>query len=327
MVSTAPSQRTTGSLQLYEGGAVPYHGHLLNTLANYILVLEAADAPNQTSEAVLVLHLKDFFRVLASKEVTQWVQHFTKEATGEHLAYSLAVEMHNNALMHFNRFATSAEHVQHVLDGTDIPLVALDFYDKLRQGVLSNWQRTAGTASLGIYLAPPRTWVSLRPPKATANKSQKTSPTSTPGQAGAGTSSTTRNTAPPTNRQGTGSNPTLGMLHVPDQLRHGPQLPSGKRLCLPFVTKGKSCSGGYTCPNGHITPNNASLLDLQAIDKWVNDTPNVSWVGRRPPKLTDADPSSASPTSPAQTNTQSRALVTFAANTNTTVSPGNNTTG
>jgi hypothetical protein len=47
-------------------------------LASTILTLEVADAPNQAMEAILILHLKDFFKVLAQKDVHNWVETFTK---------------------------------------------------------------------------------------------------------------------------------------------------------------------------------------------------------------------------------------------------------
>jgi hypothetical protein len=294
LVGTANSQRTKGSLQLYNGGSVLFHGHLLNMLANFILVLEAADAPGQATEALLLTHLKEFFRILASKEVTQWIQHFTREATGEHLAYAIALEMHNNALMHFNRFATSADRIQDVLTGTDILATELSFYDGLRAVVINNWQTNAASASLGIYLSPPSTWVSSKANKEPPKKSPKTTDTSSPGGKPPKT-----NTPSPTPTGTGGSNPDYGMLLVPDNIRHGPQMSSGKRLCLLFSAKGKSCTKGYQCTNHHATLKNISLPDLQTIDKWVNDNSAVNWNGRRPSKLGDADAQPTPGTPPA----------------------------
>ena len=156
LVGTTNSQCTKGSLQLYNGGSILFHGHLLNMLANFILVLKVADAPGQATEALLLTHLKEFFCILASKdEVTQWIQHFTWEATGKHLVYAIALEMHNNALMHFNHFATSADRIQDVLTGTDILTTELSFYNGLHTVVINNWQTNAASAtSLGIYMSP-----------------------------------------------------------------------------------------------------------------------------------------------------------------------------
>lgn len=63
--------------------------------STFILILEAADASGQVTKAVLITHLKEFFRILASKEVSQWIQHFTEELNGKHLAYMTALEMHS----------------------------------------------------------------------------------------------------------------------------------------------------------------------------------------------------------------------------------------
>jgi hypothetical protein len=163
-VGTANSQCTKGSLQLYNGGSILFHGHLLNMLTNFILVIEASDAPGQATEALLLTHLKEFFCILASKdEVTHWIQHFTWEATGKHLVYAIALEMHNNALMHFNRFATTADRIQDILTGTDILTTELSFYNGLRTVVINNWQSNAASASLGIYMSPLRLGYPLKP--------------------------------------------------------------------------------------------------------------------------------------------------------------------
>ena len=144
LVGTASSQCTKGSLQLYNGGSILYQGHLLsNMFAKYILILEAANAPGQATKAMLLTHLKEFFRILASKEVTQWIQHLTKN-NSEHLMYAIMLEMHNNTLMHFNLFATSADWIQDVLNGTEILATKLSF---------------TPPPSTGMVIAPPSSWM------------------------------------------------------------------------------------------------------------------------------------------------------------------------
>ena len=100
-------------------------------LASMILTLEVADAPNQVTEAILILHLKDFFKVLAQKDVHNWVEMFTKTERGEHLPYALTLEMHNNCLSYFARFTTDFSQINAVLTGQEIPFSALDFYHML----------------------------------------------------------------------------------------------------------------------------------------------------------------------------------------------------
>lgn len=86
------------------------------------------------------------------------------------------------------------------------------------------------------------------------------------------------------------------MVVVPDNLRNGPQLPSGRRLCLSFCAKGRNCANGYSCPNAHITLGKAGVPDLQAIERWVHDTPSVSWSNGRPRRLAEtAHPTPSSP--------------------------------
>jgi hypothetical protein len=103
LVGATNSHRTKPTLKLFDGGMIQHYSHLLYTLANLLLVLEAADDPNQDGEAILVTHLKEFFKVLTRKEVEQWVETFTKTSEGEHLPYALALDMHNNSLIHLAR--------------------------------------------------------------------------------------------------------------------------------------------------------------------------------------------------------------------------------
>jgi hypothetical protein len=269
-------------------------------LASMILTLEVADAPNQVTEAILILHLKDFFKVLAQKDVHNWVETFTKTERGEHLPYALTLEMHNNCLSYFARFATDFSQINAVLTGQEIPFSALDFYHMLRANVLNNWQKASAADTLGPYVSPLSTWVSPRVNKEASRKVAKTTETLTPGlkqPARTNTTTTSQSMMP----RSAGSNPNWGMIQAPNNIHHGPQLPSGKRLCLAFAVTGQSCSNRYNCANAHISMKNGSLPDLQAIDRWVTDTANITWAHRHPARLNDATATTTPATPPAST--------------------------
>jgi hypothetical protein len=316
LVGATNSQRTKPTLKLYDGGTIQHYSHLLYTLANLLLVLEAADAPNQDDESILVQHLKEFFKVLARKEVEQWIETFTKTSEGEHLPYALALDMHNNSLIHFARFATDPQYTKAALTGEEIPASAIDFYQSVRLSVINNWRKAAAADNLGPYASPPSTWISARAAKEASKKTAKTTEGSTPSSRNNHRNTSSTSQQPTQQRTGTGSDPNLGLLQAPDSIRNGPQLPNGKRLCLPFASKGKTCPHGFNCTGGHVTLRNASLPELQAIDRWVTSTPNVSWQPRRPPRLSENDQtnqtspsptSRATPVTPSTTNSSQTA--------------------
>jgi hypothetical protein len=186
-------------------------------ISNLLLVLEAADGPNQPYEPILVTHLKEFFKVLARKEVEQWVETFSKTPEGEHLPYALALDMQNNSLIHFARFATDPKWCNAALANEEIPATAIEFYESVRSSIINNWRKSAAADNLGPYATPPSTWVSPRAQhKEQSKKTPKTNYGSTP-------SSNPRNPRnPPPNQQqtprGTGSDPNLGMLTTPDSI-------------------------------------------------------------------------------------------------------------
>jgi hypothetical protein len=66
---------------------------------------------------------------------------------------------------------------------------------------------------------------------------------------------------------------------------------------MAFARKGKSCNQGFNCSGSHVTLKNASLSDLQTIEKWIADTANVSWATGRPFRLNEAS-STTSPSTP-----------------------------
>jgi hypothetical protein len=128
LLGTVSSQCTKASLMLYSGGGIHSYQSLLSTIANLLLVLEAADDPTQSSPAILVKNLEDFFKVLIKNDVHQWIEHFQRTPQGEHLPHSLAVEIHNNCLSQMAQFATNANWGRAVLEGSNIPVSALTSY-------------------------------------------------------------------------------------------------------------------------------------------------------------------------------------------------------
>ena len=96
----------------------------------------------------------------------------------------------------------------------------------------------------------------------------------------------------------------MGMIQAPDTIWHGPQLSNGKKLCLAFAVKGKSCPNGFhNCANAHVSMHQVSVSDLQAIDRWVASTANVTWYPRRPFRLTQATTTATSPVTPVTSTT------------------------
>jgi hypothetical protein len=284
LVGAVPAHRTKARLQLFDGGVVLHYSHLMSTIANLILVLTAADDPAQATEATIIKDLRQVFQLLASHQVQLWLEHHTRTAHGEHLAYAIAQDIHNNCLIHIAQFALNATWIQASLEGTEIPASALDWYRSVHLSVIANIQKASMSDSLGAYQSPPSTWVSPKAAKEAkdqAKKAAKTSETSSPNSRAprASNSNTSNQQSQP--RSG-GSNPELGILLAPDNIRNGPQLPSGKRLCLLFTVKGRTCPNGFSCAGSHLTPRNATLPELQSVDRWVANTPNVSWVFRPP---------------------------------------------
>ena len=70
---------------------------------------------------------------------------------------------------------------------------------------------------------------------------------------------------------------------------------------MPFAICGCSChNSSYTCSEVHVTTNNGTLPNYQAINTWVNNTPNVTWT-HIPAKLASAMPQPTTTTPPATT--------------------------
>jgi hypothetical protein len=301
LVGTVNAHRTKASSQLFNKGAITSYQNLLATLANLLLVLEAADGPDQDGPSILVKGLEEFFVVLIRPQVRNWIEYFQRLPHGEHLPHSLAVDINNNCLIQMAQFATNANWGRAALDGTPIPASSLEGYQHLHAVVVNNWNKFSQASNLGPYLSPSSIWVSPKTAKESAKKVAKTTDTASPNSQQHRTTSSSQSTASRTSSSPGGPNSDIGMIVVPDNIRNGPQMPTGKRLCLLFSSKGRRCPNGYDCPNAHVTLTKASIPELQAIERWVDNTPNVTWSSGRPHRLgtipapTPAPPPSATP--------------------------------
>jgi hypothetical protein len=199
------------------------------------------------------------------------------------------------------QFATNANWGRAALEGTPIPASTLEGFQHLRAVVINNWNKFSQASNLGPYLSPSSIWVSPKVAKESAKKAAKTSESASPGSQQAKTTALAQSATPTRNAAPPGPNSEIGMVVVPDNIRSGPQLPTGKRLCLFFSGKGRRCTNGYNCPNAHVTLTKASIPELQAIERWVDNTPNVTWSSGRPHRL-GALPATT-PASPASTPT------------------------
>jgi hypothetical protein len=280
----------------------------LTTIANFHAAIAVVDnqekAGYQAGCAVSSICLQEAFSIFAQPDMKQWVDRFARGSTGEHLPYALILDLHNSWI-HLARMITDPRWIRAVLNNEEIPASAIQFYKATHSSVLAKWQKAVASDTLGPYVSAPSTWISQKTKEQT-KKSAKTNDASSPGNS----SNTNRSgtSSGPDRRQqtarGSGSDPNLGLISAPDNIRNGPQMSNGKRLCMAFARKGKSCNNqGYNCPGAHVTLKHASLADLQTIDKWIADTANVSWATGRPFRLNEAP--SATPT------TTSTALVTI----------------
>ena len=297
LVGASSSQRTKASLTIYEGGNVGYYAQALSTIANLHAAMAVCDGPDQSTPAISMKCLMEAFCFFAQPDMKLWVERFTRGTGGEHLPYSLILDLHNSWI-HLARFATNPKYIRAVLNDEEIPASALAFYRATHSSVISKWQKAVASDTLGPYVSPPSTWVSPKV-KEQAKKTPKQTDSSTPG----GSKERSGSGGPPDRRQpgGTrapGSDPNFGMIIAPDSVRNGPQLSSGKRLCLAFARKGKSCTQGYNCPHQHASTRTALISDLQTIEKWVADTPNVTWATGRPHRLNETPTGGTTPSTP-----------------------------
>lgn len=161
LVGAVPAHCTKARLQLFDSGVMHHYSHLMSTLANLILVLMATNDLTQAMESILIKDLKQVFKILASHKVQLWLNHHTQLPYGEHLAYAITQDIHNNCLMHIVQFALNAMcWIQVALEGTEIPASALDWYHSVHLLVITNIQKVSMSDSLGVYQSPSSTWVS-----------------------------------------------------------------------------------------------------------------------------------------------------------------------
>ena len=300
LVGVSTNQRTKATLQLYSGGLFRTHHDLLQGISNSTVILKVLDAPDQPEPAIFTTALRELFQCLSDATVSRWATTFARRPEGRHLPYALALEINNNIFIQFTKFATNSKWTKAVLEGTEIPVTALTEFRSMFDITINNWRKIASTDSLSHYSSPPSTYINPEVAKEAAKKAAKTSETSSPsskpiaGRAG----NTTSHQQQPAPSRPSARDPTFGMIVAPDNIRHGPQLPSGKRLCLHFATQGKACTNGYNCTNAHVTLNRASIPDLKAIERWVTDTAQVEWAVGRPKRLGEASSSAHTSASP-----------------------------
>jgi hypothetical protein len=235
-------------------------------------------------------------------------KNFARRQEGKHLPYALALEINNSIFVQFTRFATSSTWTRAVLEGTEIPATALTDFRGLFDITINNWRKISSTDSLSQYSSPPSTWVPPEAAKEAAKKAAKTSENSSPSSKSIGRSGNAPSQQSAASRP-SARDPTFGMIVAPDNIRHGPQLPRGKRLCLHFAIQGKACTNGYTCTNAHVTLNRTSIPDLKAIERWVTDTAQVDWAVGHPKRLGEAS-SARTPESPQASSTPAQVFST-----------------
>jgi hypothetical protein len=191
----------------------------------------------------------------------QWADCFSHGTRGEHLAYSLILDLHDSWI-HLARFVTNPKYICAVLNNEKIPATALTFYKATHSSVISKWQKAVASDTLGPYVSPLSAWVSPKAKEQT-KKTPKHNESSTPGGSFKGQSGSggPPDRCQPGSARAPGSDPTFGMITAPDSVRNGPQLSSSKRLGLAFARKGKSCNQGYNC-HQHATARTASIPDL-----------------------------------------------------------------
>jgi hypothetical protein len=166
-------------LTIYEGGNVAYYAQAMPTIANLHAAMAVCDGPDQTTPAISMKCLMEAFYFLAQPDMKLWVDQFTPRTGGEHLPYSLILDLHNSWI-HVARFATNPKYIHAILNDKEIPASALTFYRATHSSVISKWQKAIASDTLGPYVSPPSTWVSPKA-KEQAKKTPKQSNSLTPG--------------------------------------------------------------------------------------------------------------------------------------------------
>jgi hypothetical protein len=311
LAHAVPAHRTKASGKLYAGGNVSSHRHILQTLANTLLVFSSLLPQDTPQSPYLFTYLRNYITALLTPDIQTWVETHSRPAHGKHLPYAITVDIHNTTFARLAAFAADSNNIAKVIQGVEILNTPFLGFETLRMQLIAKWSTAAIQDNLSHYSTPPATWISPDTKKEQSRKAPKTSSNASPGSARTPRDSSQQNqttapnqptsTNPTNNTRPTGSsNPDFGLLNAPDSIRHGPTLPtSGKRLCMPFAVRGRSCrNSSYTCSEAHVTTNNGSLPDYQAIDMWVNNTPNVTWT-RIPARLASATPHPTTTTPPA----------------------------
>lgn len=297
MVEIDATHRTKVSIKLYDGGKILTYNHLMATIANLFAALQMADKPDQASDAVIFNNLREVFSLLAQPSMRDWIERSSaRGGPGEHLPYALALEIHTSFIK-LVAFATNRDWVRAAINNVEIPESALKYYQSSHIDLLRKLNTACAGDSLGNYASPPSTWApNQRPKEQLAKKSLKTGDSVSPGGTRAGGPNNTNN------RPANDSATSYGLITSPQNIRYGPQLSSGQKVCLPFIRAGDRCTFGRECPNAHLNAKYSTVPELRALDNWVVSTPGVAWT-RKPAKLVAASREHHPPASRVSFNT------------------------
>jgi hypothetical protein len=278
------------------------------TIANLYVTLQVADKPGQASDAIIFTNLKEVFSLLAQTNMRDWIERSSiRGGPGEHLPYALALEIHTS-LLPLVTFATKSDWIRKSINKEEIPASALAFYKATHAELLRRLNAACAGDNLGNYSSPPSTWVPFQKPKDQAKQKQsKTNGESSPSGGARSSGDNTRS------QNGNNNTATMGMITALPNIRNGPNLSSGQKVCLAFVRKGDSCTLGRGCPNAHMTPRFSSVQDLTILDNWVTRTTGTEWVAK-PAKLLAALRGSSVPASGAPNGASANRASTPAAN-------------
>jgi hypothetical protein len=89
MVDVNTTQRTKISVQLFKGGKITTHSHLMATIANLCVTLKVAEKLGQASEALIFMSLTEIF---SQTNMRDWIERSSiRGGPDEHLPYALAL--------------------------------------------------------------------------------------------------------------------------------------------------------------------------------------------------------------------------------------------
>jgi hypothetical protein len=136
-VDVDTTQRTKISVQLFKGGKITMHSHLMATIANLYVTLKVAEKPGQVSKDLILTSLTEVFSLLAQTNMWDWIERSSfRGGPGEHLPYALALEIHMS-LLPLVTFPMKLEMIHKVINKEDIPTSALAFYKATHAELLS----------------------------------------------------------------------------------------------------------------------------------------------------------------------------------------------